>query len=213
MTQPTTEVAERDTLFTSVGATATRLQAQILGEKGERAQAQARGVLAELRRRAGQPIDQDPLSLEKTLLVLSPALNENSIGRGDVPSPSEAAAFHALTLFALHMQSSTRPMHVRGISFATACGRLYAQSDSGSLKPRFDALLLARSSRARLAHTRSMVTLLRGAGLGFDYAQFANDLRTLDSADKRSGILLRWGRDFAMGRFQVSESANSSDNN
>lgn len=213
MTQPTTEVAERDTLFTSVGATATRLQAQILGEKGERAQAQARGVLAELRRRAGQPIDQDPLSLEKTLLVLSPALNENSIGRGDVPSPSEAAAFHALTLFALHMQSSTRPMHVRGISFATACGRLYAQSDSGSLKPRFDALLLARSSRARLAHTRSMVTLLRGVGLGFDYAQFANDLRTLDSADKRSGILLRWGRDFAMGRFQVSESANSSDNN
>lgn len=213
MTQPTTEVAERDTLFTSVGATATRLQAQILGEKGERAQAQARGVLAELRRRAGQPIDQDPLSLEKTLLVLSPALNENSIGRGDVPSPSEAAAFHALTLFALHMQSSTRPMHVRGISFATACGRLYTQSDSGSLKPRFDALLLARSSRARLAHTRSMVTLLRGAGLGFDYAQFANDLRTLDSADKRSGILLRWGRDFAMGRFQVSESANSSDNN
>lgn len=213
MTQPTTEVAERDTLFTSVGATATRLQAQILGEKGERAQAQARGVLAELRRRAGQPIDQDPLSLEKTLLVLSPALNENSIGRGDVPSPSEAAAFHALTLFALHMQSSTRPMHVRDISFATACGRLYAQSDSGSLKPRFDALLLARSSRARLAHTRSMVRLLRGAGLGFDYAQFANDLRTLDSADKRSGILLRWGRDFAMGRFQVSESANSSDNN
>lgn len=213
MTQPTTQAAERDTLFVAVGATATRLQSQILGEQGERAQTQARGVLAELRRRAGEPIDRDPLSLEKTLLVLSPALNENSIGRGDNPSPSESAAFHAMTLFALHMQGSTRPMHVRGVSFATACGRLYASSDSASLKPRFDALLLARSSRARLTHTRSMITLLRGAQLGFDYAQFANDLRALDSADKRPGVLLRWGRDFAMGRFRAAETSISPDNN
>ena len=212
MTQPTTQ-AERDTLFVAVGATATRLQSQILGEQGERAQTQARGVLAELRRRAGEPIERDPLSLEKTLLVLSPALNENSIGRGDNPSASESAAFHALTLFALHMQGSTRPMHVRGVSFATACGRLYANSDSASLKPRFDALLLARSSRARLTHTRSMITLLRGAQLGFDYAQFANDLRALDRADKRQGVLLRWGRDFAMGRFRTTDAASSTDNN
>lgn len=208
-----TQQTERDTLFVSVGATATRLQSQILGEQGERAQAQARGVLAELRRRAGQPIEQDPLSLEKTLLVLSPALNENSLGHGDAASPSEAAAFHALTLFALHMQSSTRPMHVRGVSFATACGRLYAQSESASLKPRFDALLLARSSRARLNHTRSMVTLLRGEQLGFDYAQFANDLRALDYDDRRAGVLLRWGRNFAMGRFRsAADSDTTSDN-
>lgn len=212
MTQPTTQ-AERDTLFVAVGATATRLQSQILGEQGERAQTQARGVLAELRRRAGEPIERDPLSLEKTLLVLSPALNESSIGRGDNPSASESAAFHALTLFALHMQGSTRPMHVRGVSFATACGRLYANSDSASLKPRFDALLLARSSRARLTHTRSMITLLRGAQLGFDYAQFANDLRALDRADKRQGVLLRWGRDFAMGRFRTTDATSSTDNN
>lgn len=200
-----TQQTERDTLFTSVGATVTRLQSQFLGEQGDRAQSQARAVLAELRRRAGQPVEQDPLSLEKTLLVLNPALNETALGRGDMASPSEAAAFHALTLFALHMQSSTRPMHVRGVSFATACGRLYAQRESGSLKPRFDALLLARSSRARLNHTRSMVTLLRGEQLGFDYAQFANDLRALDYEDRRSGVLLRWGRDFAMGRFRTTD--------
>ena len=55
MTQPTTQ-AERDTLFVAVGATATRLQSQILGEQGERAQTQTRGVLAELRRRAGESV-------------------------------------------------------------------------------------------------------------------------------------------------------------
>ncbi|WJY64493.1 CRISPR-associated protein Cse2 [Corynebacterium atrinae] len=209
MTNSPPDGPERDSLFGSVGATATRLQSQYLGEKGERLQAQARGILAELRRRAGQPIEQDPLSLEKTLMVLTPALNENSLGRTDAPSRSESAAFHALSLFALHMQSATHPMHQRGTSFASACGRLYAMSESASLKPRFDALLLARSSRSRLSHTRSMITLLRGSGLGFDYAQFANDLRSLDSAERRPGVLLRWGRDFAMGRFSADSSTSS----
>ena len=205
MTTSSPDENARDTLYVAVGATATRLQSQILGEQGERAKSKARGILAELRRNAGQPIDRDPLSLEKTLLVLKPTLNENSIGHTDSPSPSETAAFHALTLFALHMQSSSRPMHVRNMSFAGACGRLYAQSESGSLKPRFDALLLARSTRSRLIHTRSMITLLRSAGLGFDYAQFANDLRALDKAEHRPGVLLRWGRDFAMGRYLAAE--------
>ncbi|GAB3695491.1 type I-E CRISPR-associated protein Cse2/CasB [Corynebacterium nasicanis] len=213
MTQPTIDVAERDTLFNAIGTTVARLQSQFLGDQGDLLKTQARGELAELRRRAGQPIDRDPLSLEKTLLVLSPTLNENSLGRGDAPSPSEEAAFHALTLFALHMQSATRPMHVPKQSFAAACGRLYALSDSASLKPRFDALLLARSSRARLSHMRSMITLLRGSQLGFDYARFASDLRALDSADKRSGVLLRWGRDFAMGRFHTADDTSTSDNN
>lgn len=209
MTTTNPEDTGRGNLFTAVGATVTRLQSQYLGEQGERSMATARGALAELRRGVGQPIERDPLSLEKTLLVLNPTLNEHSIGRSDAPSPSETAAFHALTLFALHMQSASRPMHVRGVSFATACGRLYAHSDSASLKPRFDALLLARSSRSRLSHTRSMITLLRGAQIGFDYAQFAEDLRALDRAERRPGILLRWGRDFAMGRFTTTESAES----
>lgn len=195
----------RATLPVAVGATATRLQSQLLGEQGEKAQAGARGRLAELRRLAGQPVDRDPLALEMVLLTLTPALNEQSIGHTDAPSPSENAAFHALTLFALHMQSATQPMHQRGISFASACGKLYSQSTSASLKPRFDALLLARSSRARMNHTRSMITLLRGAHLGFDYGRFANDLRSLDDPRRRPGVLLRWGRDFAMGGFLASQ--------
>lgn len=199
-----TPTREQGNLFTAVGSTVTRLQSQYLGEQGETFRSSARGTLAELRRAAGQPIDLDPLSLQKTLLALEPALDERALGRGDEPSPSERAAFHALSLFALHMQSARTPMHVRERSFGSACGRLHAQSSSASLKPRFDALLLARSSRSRLAHTRSMITLLRGAGIGFDYARFAQDLRSLDNPDARSGVLLRWGRDFASGSYSNS---------
>lgn len=191
----------RAPLAIAVGRTATMLQAQYLGEKGDRARAAARGILAELRRQAGQPVDADPLSLERVLLTLSPTLSAQEIGRGDAPSASERAAFHALTLFSLHMQGAVRPVHQQGTSFATACGRLYAISESQSMKPRFDALLLARSARSQLTHTRSLVSLLRANQLGFDYGSFARDLRSLTYPQYRSGVLLRWGRDFAMAPF------------
>lgn len=203
------EPTHRAGLPVAVGTTATRLQAQYLGEQGDRARASARGTLAELRRQAGQRPDASPLSLERVLLTLQPMLTDAEVGRGDAPSSSEEAAFHALTLFALHMQGASAPVHRRGVSFASACGRLYASSDSQSMKPRFDALLLARTARSQLTHARSLVTLLRGSQLGFDYGAFARDLRSLASPQRRSGVLLRWGRDFAMGPYRSQDNQNS----
>lgn len=202
-------VETRAVLPVAVGKTVTVLQAQYLGQHGERAAAAARGTLAELRRRAGQRPETDPLSMQRVLLILHPTLTEKEIGRGDAPSPSEEAAFHALTLFALHMQGAAKSVHLQGVSFAAACGRLYAISDSQSIKPRFDALLLARHSRSQLIHARSMVTLLRGNSLGFDYGAFARDLRSLAHPSRRSGVLLRWGRDFAMAPYSTREDADS----
>lgn len=202
---PSTE-PNRGDLFTSVANTVNRLQAQYLGERGEQQKSAARGTLAVLRRAAGQPIDHDPLSLQRTLLVLDPALEEAALGRGDDPSRDEYAAFHALSLFALHMQSARSPMHQRDRSFGSACGRLTSQRQSASLKPRFDAILLARSSRTRLAHTRSLITLLRSEKIGFDYARFAQDLRALENPRTQAGVLLRWGRDFASGAYPAKES-------
>lgn len=191
-------------LRNAVGATAHRLQSQYLGEHGDTHQAGARGVLAELRRDAGAPIDKDPLALARVLAALTPPLSEFEIGRGDAASPSEKAAFHALTLFAVHMQGSTRPVHQPKTSFAAACGRMNATSASSSLKPRFDAMLVARHARSQLTHMRSLVTLLRSHDLGFDYGQFAQDLRSLSNPAQRSGVLLRWGRDFALAGYTTS---------
>lgn len=189
----------------AVGATAARLQSDMFGEHGDRARTRAKATLAELRRQAGKEPLQDPLSLQRVLMTLRPMLRHNDIGSGETPSRAEEAAFHALTLFALHMQSSTVLVHRRGTSFASACGQLYTVSESQSMKPRFDALLLARSSRSRLTHTRSMVTLLRSSSIGFDYGNFAADLCALAEPKRRAGVLLRWGRDFATGGYRVSQ--------
>lgn len=183
-------------LDVAVGASASGLQSAYLGNHGERAQAHARGRLAILRRSAGATPEQHPLALQEVLDSLSPALDPQLLGRGDAASESERAAYHAMTLFALHMQSAAAPMHVQGRSFGHAVGALRARSMSGSLKPRFDAMLAARDERSRLQHARSLITLLRGESIGLDYGRFARDLRTL-SGRGRSGVLLRWSRDVA----------------
>ncbi|MGJ4071011.1 type I-E CRISPR-associated protein Cse2/CasB [Corynebacterium macclintockiae] len=192
---------EQPRLSSSVAATCSQLQADYLGRTGYPNQAQARGTLAELRKSAGQPALQSPLVFERVLSSLVQPLSAKELGRGDAPSPSEEAAFHALAFFALHMQGATHEVHDSSRSFATACGQLAHASESKSIKGRFDALVLARTAQSRLIQTRSLISLLRSKGLRFNYGWFAADLRKLSNPRTRNGVLLRWGRDFAFAMY------------
>lgn len=184
-------------LGSSVSSTVERLQSRVSADASDTAASSTRAVLARLRRSAGRSPEQDPLGFQEALSVLSPPLKEDDYGRGGFATGTERAAFHALTMFALHSQSLKSPAHIRGRSFGTAVGQLIKNSSSQSIKPRFDALLAARSEAARLTHARSIVALLRTAEIGFDYGMFARDLRTLSSR-KRASVLLRWGRDVVL---------------
>lgn len=187
----------KTSLKESVGKTTTGLQTRLLAGDPS-----ARRVLAELRRRAGSTVAADPLGFQLVIETLDPPLDPSFFGKGDEPSPSETAAFGAMGLFALHMQSARQGVHdydtekKTGTSFGGAIGKLVARSSSGSLKPRFDSMVLARTERERMVHLRSLVTLLRGSSIGLDYGQLAEDLRSL-AGDRRQSVLLRWSRDYA----------------
>lgn len=84
-------------------------------------------------------------------------------------------------------------------------GMLRRVRESSSIKPRFDALLTSLDGRSRLIHARSLINLLRSEDIGFDYGMFAQDLRSLVSADRRHGVLLRWGRDFSTRPYREKE--------
>lgn len=208
---PTTEESSKapDTgpsLRTSVAQTVKNLQFDYLHSPQLVKQARAKAVLANLRKFSSASPYEQPLALEEVLLTLEPPLSDKELGRGNDLSASELAAFHALTMFSVHMQSATSEAHVPGHSFGWACGRFYAQSESQSTKPRFDAMLVAADETSRLIHIRSLITLLRGVKIGFDYGSFANDLRGLGAKTttqieqtRRQGVLLKWGRDFAVG--------------
>lgn len=189
----------KPTLHISIGSTASYLQRNYLDRAETAAGADARRVLAELRQGAARSFDADPLALQRVLMLLEPPLSDDELGRGDTPSPSELAAYNALTLFAQHMQSATKPVHTTECSFARACGRRQTLSESNSIKPRFDAMQSARDEASRVLHLRSLVTLLRSKELAFDYGSFARDLRSLQYPSRRDGVLLRWGRGYAVG--------------
>lgn len=191
-------------LRTAVGRTALSLQESYLGRKGDREAAYARGVLAQLRANSSRPVQENPIGLQETLMALTPQLAEEELGRSDVASPSEAAAYTAMALFARHMQSAKKPVHDTTQSFAQACGRLVALSDSNSVKPRFDAMQLAATEEARTVHLRSLIDLLKTRELAFDYGAFANDLRALSYPARKNGVLLRWGREFSRGLNKTS---------
>ncbi|MCG7236712.1 type I-E CRISPR-associated protein Cse2/CasB [Corynebacterium sp. ACRQP] len=189
----------KPTLHISIGSTASYLQRNYLDRAETAAGADARRVLAELRQSAARSVSTDPLALQRVLMLLEPPLSDDELGHTDKPSPSELAAYNALTLFAQHMQSATKPAHTTECSFARACGRLQTLSESNSIKPRFDAMQSARDEASRVLHLRSLVTLLRSKELAFDYGSFARDLRSLQYPSRRDGILLRWGRGYAVG--------------
>ncbi len=152
----------------------------------------SRAALAQLRRGVGR----DPGTVPEMLsLTVNP---DDRWARGDQPTADECAIHLALTLYAVHQQSQNRRMHVPGQSFGSALGRIRftgGEENPGVLR-RFQALGTAHDLREVAAHARALITLLRGAGQGFDYGRFARDLVRLQDPTRADGVRLAWGRDF-----------------
>nr|BFD88477.1 hypothetical protein StreXyl84_78780 [Streptomyces sp. Xyl84] len=118
-----------------------------------------------------------------------------------------AAEHTALTLFARHQQTHSRPMHVTGNSPGTAAGLLARKAAAGgegragavALERRFGVLLTSADAGELAMHLRSFVPLLNQAGVGLDYDLLRTALRTWDDPrrpDAATGWRQRWDRDF-----------------
>lgn len=185
---------------TTVKSYVTDKVKDIYEQKEEKGSSLAIAQLAQLRRGAGNDPANNP-GLWEIVFGKSkntPNFPEHYKGKGDALSYEEQATYAAVTLFALHQQSRSQPMHVPNFRFGTAVGQLVLQT-SESMKKRFDALLKARSESARRHYLRSLITLLRSEEIAFDYGQFAQDYMQLLNPEKRDAIILRWSRDFLYG--------------
>lgn len=195
MTETTTGLpiaAGQDTRGTTerfVDATVSRLQAGYLRRPPD---SRSRAALARLRRAAGHEPGTDVEILDLTTNPDAPRAG------GDDPTPEERAIHVALTLYAIHQQSQDAKMHVRGRAFGAALGRIrYADGEeSPGVVRRFQALGTATDLAEATVHARALVTLLRGAGQGFDYGQLARDLVNLQHPARAQAVRLAWGRDF-----------------
>lgn len=161
--------------------------------------AAARATLARLRQAVGRTPEKDPLAWSVVLEQVLPDFPEKFMWKKDEPTAEESAAFTALTLYALHQRGNQQPMYESGMDLGRSVGRLAHEGGSGSIKPRFDALMAARTDAALAYQLRSLIALLSSHGIPTDHAQLAQDLVLLKRPGRRDGVLLRWGREFARG--------------
>lgn len=153
----------------------------------------SRAALARLRRGLGKPLGSVPEILD---LVVDPG---GLPPISEEPMAEEVAAATALTLYALHQQSQRVRMHLRGQPFGRAVGSLRllpSGQDNEGVVRRFQALGTSASLDELVHHARGLVTLLRAAERGFDYATFTDDLTRFQDPRQRDAARLAWGRDF-----------------
>lgn len=191
-----TEAVQQLSLYRAVAAAAHRLQRDLLASHNH-AESNARSVLSRLRRAGMTDPGRDPLGWWAASEDVLGDLPQGDIGHGDEPSVSEWAAFTAITLFAVHQQSQRSPAHVAGSDLGSAVGALRRRTDSGSVKQRLDAVMLAPTPSALRYHLRSLITLLSAHDIALDYGRLAEDLRALRSPQRRPGVVVRWGRGYA----------------
>ncbi|HEX5407460.1 MAG TPA: type I-E CRISPR-associated protein Cse2/CasB [Pseudonocardiaceae bacterium] len=198
---PTPPVGSRDDLWTPAGRLVDRRirkwQRDLLGDRPS-AQAASLAVLARLRRGAGKPADEVP-----DILALTVAAELAGPDAPDAPTRQETAAHHALTLYALHQQSRTKPMYRMGDSLGRALRRLLGQNEP-SLPPdpitrRFQILITADSFNEFVHHARGAVQLLRGAqsnAIPLDYGRLADELVQWQTPGGAAHVRRKWARDF-----------------
>lgn len=128
---------------------------------------------------------------------------------GDEPTRGEKAVHGALTLWALHQGSNTRPMHDtsdRPRSFASAV-RVVAEGQKGQsgdkraeetpIYRRFSAAVQAPTFEGLLVHLRSLISQLEAAEIPCDYGWLGADLFTWQDPRHRTSVMRNWGRQFA----------------
>lgn len=169
----------------------------------------SRAMLSKLRRAAGKRPGSDPEIWAAVLGWLPDGLS----GHGGEPSYGEWAVHTALTLYAVHAQSSDMPAHVAKVDFGSAAGKLAASyagnSETGNpYQKRMAEIARAEDIEVLSWRLRSMVRLLGQAGAGFDYGRFAADLYMFQFLSKRPDVVLKWGRGYSAAAYKLDGKSN-----
>lgn len=172
---------------TLVDARVRKLQHGVLAN-----QSASVAMLAHLRHAVGKPPGSVPA-------VWSVTLADELAGpdAGDEPTAAETATHIALTLYAVHQQSASKPMHRRGYGLGRSVRELrHTDSDTDPILRRFQAVGTAASLDELVHHTRGLVQLLRAAKIPLDYGLLADDLVHWQQDSAAARVRLQWGRDF-----------------
>lgn len=158
-------------------------------------QSGSKAQLAQLRRGVGKR----PGELPELWGVFLKDMPEELMGKSGEPSYAEWAIYTALTLFALHQQGHSEPMHAEGEGnrLGRAARRL-VQDEDDEEKIRMKLSIVARSDDMEEIsyHLKTIVQLLGNSDVRLDYVDLAKDLYWFQFGDYADRIRLKWGQDF-----------------
>lgn len=168
---------------------------------------EGKAALAKLRRGVGKAPGAIPGLWRLTL----EGLPSECYSKDGKPTRGEWAAYTALTLYALHQQSSSpkeQPMSVSGMGLGTAVRRLvHSEEDEPRVKRRFDAVVTAGDVFELTHHLRGLVQILKSDGIPLDYPALARDIYWFLNQSTRDRIRLKWGREYYRLRTENTETA------
>ncbi|WP_078078752.1 type I-E CRISPR-associated protein Cse2/CasB [Streptomyces niveus] len=108
----------------------------------------------------------------------------------------EVEAEHAtLSLYGLHQQSQSRPMHKRGITIGTALRTLHRSErySEEAVDARVAAAVHTTSAAALVYRLRGLVTQLRSVEQPLDYDRLLQDIQRWASPGTRQQVRRDWG--------------------
>ncbi|MFD0683737.1 type I-E CRISPR-associated protein Cse2/CasB [Actinomadura fibrosa] len=169
------------------------------------------GALAQLRRGAGK-LPQDVPDLWGVTgaerLFEHPLLSRDN----QQATRAEAAYFLAVTLYALHQQSQSRPMHKRGVDLGQAVRKLMPPNDIDEpIRRRFVRAGTAATPEILAYRLREVVSLLRGDGIPLDYGRLARQLYRAQTPGGMSEVRRDWGRSFHTYKADTGETTPTDD--
>lgn len=166
----------------------------------QRGESVARASLAKLRRGVGKP----PWSIPALWGLVFADVPDKLSSDHARQIAEENAIYTAITLYALHQQSSDvkqSPMSISGISLGAAARKLASARDGdqwgeGPVRRRFVDAAASDSTKEFAQHLRGFVQLLRAEGIPLDYPALAEDLYWFHFLKTRDDVRRQWGLDF-----------------
>lgn len=173
-----------------------RKKIKLLAENDRRLEeGSSKAHLAQLRRGIGKK----PGELPELWGSFLSGLSEEMMSKNNEPSYAEWAIYTALTLFSLHQQGHSEPMHAEGEEnhFGRAVRKLvHSEDDEENVRKKLSIAACSDDITELSYHLKTIVKLLESNDIKLDYVDLAKDLHDFQFEKNVDKIRLKWGQDF-----------------
>ncbi len=167
----------------------------LAGDAGTLDLGSSKAQLAQLRRGVGKR----PGELPELWGIFLRNMPEELMGKEGRPSYAEWAIYTALTLFALHQQGHSEPMHAEGEEnrLGRAVKKLaHGEEEEENVRRKFSITARSDDMEELSYHLKTLVRMLGSNDIKLDYEDLAKDLYRFQFENDADQVRLKWGQDF-----------------